>query len=96
MLKQCLLLFKLSSALEFWFIQINVYFIKYYFHDIRKEDCFLSRHHTCAGGVMVWGAISFYGTCEFQFVTSKMNANVYKTVRQKAFPEFCEIYGHIQ
>jgi len=25
----------------------------YYFHDIRKEECFLSRHHTCAGGVMV-------------------------------------------
>jgi len=68
----------------------------YYFHDIRKEECFLSRHHTCAGGVMVWGAISFYGTCELQFVTSKMNPNVYKTVLQKAFPEFSEIYGHIQ
>lgn len=67
----------------------------YYFHDMRKEECFLSRHHTCAGAVMVWGAISFYGTCELQFVTSKMNANVYKTVLQKAFPQFSEIYGHI-
>jgi len=31
----------------------------YYFHDIRKEEGFLSHYHTCADGVMVWGAISF-------------------------------------
>lgn len=68
----------------------------YYFHDMRKEECFLSRHHSCTGGVMVWGAISFYGTCELQFVSSKMNANVYKTVLQKAFPQFSEIFGPIQ
>nr|XP_043069532.1 uncharacterized protein LOC108120241 isoform X2 [Drosophila bipectinata] len=67
----------------------------YYFHDLRKEECFLSRHHTCQGGVMVWGAISFYGTCELQFVTSKMNANDYKKVLQNAFPQISEIYGRL-
>ena len=33
----------------------------FYFHDIRKEERFLARHHSREGGVMIWGAVSCYG-----------------------------------
>ncbi|KAL7726646.1 hypothetical protein ACLKA6_010511 [Drosophila palustris] len=46
----------------------------YYFHDIRKEVHTLDRLHSRAGGVMVWGAITYFGTIELQFLTSRMNA----------------------
>ena len=67
----------------------------YYFHDLRKEERFLNRNHSCVGGVMVWGAISYYGTCELQFVSSKMNAITYKGVIEKAFQHFDNIFGPI-
>lgn len=65
----------------------------FYFHDIRKEEHFLSRHHSREKGVMVWGAISYYGTCQLQFVSSKMNATHYKGLLEKAFPDFNNIFG---
>ncbi|KAM8702592.1 hypothetical protein ACLKA7_001928 [Drosophila subpalustris] len=34
----------------------------YYFHDLRKEEHTLDRLHSRAGGVMVWGAITYFGT----------------------------------
>ncbi|KAM8712015.1 hypothetical protein ACLKA7_012521 [Drosophila subpalustris] len=50
----------------------------YYFHDLRKEEHTLERLHSRAGGVMVWGAITYFGTIELQFLTSRMNAIAYK------------------
>jgi len=67
----------------------------YYFHDLRKEECVLSRHHSCAGRIMVWGGISYYGPCELQFVSSKINASVYKTVLQKSFPQFSNVFHRL-
>ena len=64
----------------------------YYFHDLRKEAGFFNRNHFCAGGVMVCGAICYYGTCELQFVSSKMNANICKGVIEKAFQHFDNIF----
>lgn len=60
----------------------------YYFHDLRKEEHHLDRLHSRVGGVMVWGAISYYGTCELQFLTSRMNAQDYNKVLKTAFPHF--------
>lgn len=34
----------------------------FYFHDIRKDELILARHHSRTSGVMVWGAITYYGT----------------------------------
>ena len=44
---------------------------------------------------MVWGAISYYGTCKLQFVSSKMNAITYKGVIENAFQHFDNIFGPI-
>jgi len=52
----------------------------YYFHDMRKEEHILDRLHSRVGGVMVWGAISYYGTYELQFLTPKMNAVAYNNL----------------
>lgn len=67
----------------------------YYFHDLRKEELQLNRNHSCAGGVMLWGAISYYGTVELQFLTAKMNAVSYKKVLETAFPYLNNIFGPI-
>jgi len=67
----------------------------YYFHDMRKEEHFLSRHHSREKGVMVWGAITYYGTCKLQIVSSKMNATHYKGLLEKAFPEAINIFGSL-
>lgn len=45
---------------------------------------------------MVWGAISYYGTIELQFVSSRMNAMSYKAVLEKAFPEVDTIFGDLE
>lgn len=68
----------------------------YYFHDLRKEEHNLNRLYSREGGVMVWGSISYYGTCELQFMTTKMNANCYKGVLQRAFPFFSVLFGNLQ
>ena len=44
---------------------------------------------------MVWGAISYYGTCEPQFASSKMYAITYKGLIEKAFQHFDNIFGPI-
>ena len=67
----------------------------YYFHNLRKEKRFLNRNHSCVSAVIVWGAISYYGICELQFVSSKMNATTYKGVIEKAFQHFDNIFGPI-
>lgn len=67
----------------------------YYFHDLRKEEHQLDRLHSRVGGVMVWGAISYYGTCELQFLTANMNAINYKKVLETAFPHFKNVFGNL-
>lgn len=68
----------------------------YYFHDLRKEEQYLSRLHSCEGSVMVWGSISYYGTFELQFLSHKMTGNSYKAVLEKAFPQFNDLFGPIR
>lgn len=67
----------------------------YYFHDLRKEERFLARRHSRVGGVMVWGAISFYGGIDLEFQTTKMTANSYQSILQTAFPKFQDLFGPI-
>lgn len=65
----------------------------YYFHDLRKEERFLTRHHSREGGVMVWGAITYYGTLELEVVSGKMTGNSYKMMLENKFPKIREIFG---
>lgn len=64
----------------------------YYFHDLRKEERILGRHHSRTGSVMVWGAISYYGTIDLAFKTSTMTAVTYKTLLENAFPKCRDIF----
>lgn len=47
----------------------------YYFHDLIEEERYLSRHNSCEGGVLLWGAISYYGAFELKIVDYKMTGN---------------------
>lgn len=67
----------------------------YYFHDVRKEEQFLTRHHSRQGGVMVWGAISYYGAFDLVFVSNKMTGLSYKALLESAFPAMKELFGPI-
>lgn len=68
----------------------------YYYHDLRKEEHLLDRLHSRVGGVMVWGAVSYYGHCELQFLTPKMNAKDYNCVLKTAFPFFRNLFGNLE
>lgn len=52
----------------------------YYFHDVRKEQRFLTRRHSRVGGVMVWGAICYNGPVSFTIVEGKQSAQSYKNL----------------
>lgn len=45
---------------------------------------------------MVWGAISYYGTSDLQFVSTTMNASCYTRVLETAFPHFKSLFGDLQ
>lgn len=64
----------------------------FYYHDMRKEEVILSRRHSRIGGIMVWGAISYYGQIKLQFKTTKLNAEHYKNILERAFPECSNIF----
>lgn len=68
----------------------------YYFHDLRKEERVLSKRHSKIGGVMIWGAISYYGTIELQFIKGTMKAESYKTILENARPKIDTIFGPMQ
>ena len=44
---------------------------------------------------MVWGAITYYGTIELQFYSSKMNGIRYKEALQEAFPTMSNFFGNL-
>lgn len=65
----------------------------YYFHDLRKETHHLDRLHSRAGGVMVWGAISYYGTFKLKFLKTTMNALCYNDILKETFPHIHNLFG---
>lgn len=67
---------------------------KYYWHDLRKEEIILARRHSRTGGIMVWGAITYYGTIDLEFRSVTMNGETYKTLLQNVFPSLHEKFGH--
>ena len=57
----------------------------YYFHDLRKDKRFLNRRHSREGGVMVWGAITYYGTIDLEFQSAKMTVQAVKRYWNRLF-----------
>ena len=49
----------------------------YYYHDLRKEEQFLSRRHMGGGSVMIWAGIGYRGKTEIKFITGRMNSKIY-------------------
>ncbi|KAH8358965.1 hypothetical protein KR093_003581, partial [Drosophila rubida] len=56
----------------------------------------LDKLHSSAGGIMVWGAISYYGTCELKFVPTTMNALCYNGILKEAFPHFQSLFNNLK
>ena len=62
---------------------------------LRKKERYLSRPHSYKASVIVQGAISYYGTCELQFLSARMNANNSKSVLKNVFSQFSILLGLI-
>lgn len=61
--------------------------------DLRKDERYLSRHHSHEDDVMVWGAISYYSPSELKVVDYKMTRNSYKAPLESSFPEFHDTFA---
>ena len=64
---------------------------QHYFHDLRKDEMFLTRNHSRQGGVMVWGGVTSKSVLALDFQTTRMNAQSYLNILEIAFPEAEEI-----
>lgn len=49
----------------------------YYFHDLRKEKCVLSRRQAGGGSVMIWSGVGYSGKMDIKFCTGIMNSKRY-------------------
>ena len=50
---------------------------KYYFHDLRKEERFLSRRQSGGGSIMLWGSISYNSALSLIKISGHQNAIKY-------------------
>lgn len=69
---------------------------RYYFHDLRKEEVFLSRHHSCEGDIMVRGAITYYGVIDLIFIDQTMNGIRFKSLLESVFPKLNDVFGPLK
>lgn len=58
----------------------------YYFHDLRKEEKFVARHHNREAGIMVWGAISSNGVVHLEILNGIQNARKYRDLLLRVKP----------
>ncbi len=65
----------------------------YYFHDLKKDELFLSRRHNRTAGVMIWGAISYYGPIQITIVDKSLTAISYVDILKNARPQINELFG---
>lgn len=69
-------------------VEKNIYLVgpdcSYYFYDLSTGTHQLNLLNSQVGGIIVWGAISYHGTCEFQSLKSTMHAKLYRDVLEKA------------
>ena len=51
---------------------------KHYWHDLRKELKYYSKHTSSGGSVMVWAAVGHCGKTEIVFQNGKLNSKKYQ------------------
>lgn len=61
---------------------------RYYWHDIRKEETYLSRRQQGGPSVMVWTGFGADGKCNIAFLTGKVNAAKYQLALESHFLPF--------
>lgn len=66
---------------------------RYYFHDLRKEEKFLSKRKMGGGSIMVWAPIGFLNKGEITFLPRRVNAEAYKNILEEAKIEFLGMAG---
>ncbi|CAK9809220.1 Transposable element Tc3 transposase [Anthophora quadrimaculata] len=49
----------------------------YYFHDLRKEEQYLSRRQMGGGNVMVWAGIGYHDKTDINFLSGRVNSEKY-------------------
>lgn len=53
---------------------------QYCWQDVRKPRLRLARNHSGGGGVMVWGAIGWFGKSELVFPSSNLDSETYQNI----------------
>lgn len=61
---------------------------EYYWHDLRKEEQFLSRRQQGGPSVMVWTGFGAHGKCNVAILTGKVNALKYQNALEHHFLPF--------
>lgn len=56
----------------------------------------MSRHHSRKGGVIVWGAVSYYGTIDLVVQSARMTGNNYKNLLEVVFPKIRDVFGPLE
>ena len=64
----------------------------YYFHDVRKEERFLSKRHSGGGSVMIWAAVGYYTRSPIVFLDGCVNSTRYRDLLEKQSAHF-ELMG---
>lgn len=65
----------------------------YYFHDLRKEERFLTRRQMGGGSVMIWACIGHEEKGPIQFLPRRTDSNVYLSLLEQVSGQFDSLTG---
>lgn len=65
----------------------------YYYHDLRKEEQFISRRQHGGGSVMLWGSISYKGVVELSVMEGRQDSKKYLDILKNAKLKIRDVMG---